>query len=203
MKVLIYGIGGFTRRFLPTTLEILQRARINLLGFVDQNYRNFRMGYQGIRVYAPSDVAKIEFDRIYIYAYSDKGIYQDIYYCLRKDIGVCDNKIGCISDLLCDAQRIIGQKYDSNKNRIPKVYDCIQFHKEFEILQIRLEMLDPYVDYFVIVEMGRDHQGKEKPLYLKDRLEEFAKYKDKIILVHPNDSEIPEYREEDKFETKK
>ena len=42
------------------------------------------------------------------------------------------------------------------------IYDCFTFNDENEILEIRLNELDKYVDYFVIVEFGETHQGNKK-----------------------------------------
>lgn len=69
------------------------------------------------------------------------------------------------------------------QERAPKVYDCFLFHNEFEILEIRLNELHDYVDYFVIVESAETFRGKPKPFYLKENIENFAKFKDKIIHV--------------------
>ena len=43
-----------------------------------------------------------------------------------------------------------------------KIYDCFLFNDENHILEIRLNELNKYVDYFVIVEFGQNHQGKIK-----------------------------------------
>lgn len=44
------------------------------------------------------------------------------------------------------------------------IYDCFQFFNEEEILDIRLNILSPFVDYFVIVESSYDHQGNKREL---------------------------------------
>ncbi len=43
-----------------------------------------------------------------------------------------------------------------------KVFDCFIFNNEDLLLDIRLNTLDKYVDYFVIVESRFLHSGKEK-----------------------------------------
>ena len=43
-----------------------------------------------------------------------------------------------------------------------KIFDCLTFNDENSILEIRLNEMDKYVDYFVIVEFGENHQGKIK-----------------------------------------
>ena len=51
-----------------------------------------------------------------------------------------------------------------------KIYDCFTFSDEKMILDIRLNVLDEYVDYFVIVESKYKHNGdiKKKNLILKN-----------------------------------
>jgi len=43
-----------------------------------------------------------------------------------------------------------------------KIFDCFTFNDENLILEIRLNELDKYVDYFIIIEFGENHQGKKK-----------------------------------------
>ena len=42
------------------------------------------------------------------------------------------------------------------------IYDCFQFFNEEHILDIRLNVLNKSVDFFVIVESTSDHQGNQK-----------------------------------------
>ena len=62
-----------------------------------------------------------------------------------------------------------------------KVYDCFLYNNEDLILDIRLNTLDRYVDYFVIVESAFTHSGFRKKLNFK--LEKFNKFKKKIIYI--------------------
>ena len=48
-----------------------------------------------------------------------------------------------------------------------KIYDCFQFFNENLILDLRLNVLNEYVDFFVIVESTTDHQGNNKNLNFK------------------------------------
>lgn len=64
-----------------------------------------------------------------------------------------------------------------------KVYDCFTFWKEFDVLEIRLNELYNVVDKFIIIESSRTHTGDYKPFYLKDNIEQFKKFKDKIHLI--------------------
>lgn len=62
-----------------------------------------------------------------------------------------------------------------------KIYDCFNFFNELDILEIRLNTLYDYVDYFVIVESSVTHSGVEKPFYFEENKERFSKFLDKII----------------------
>jgi len=64
-----------------------------------------------------------------------------------------------------------------------KIFDCFMYFDEELILDIRLNILDKYVDYFVIVESIYTHSGDNREL--KFDLNKFKKFKDKIIyLIH-------------------
>ena len=63
-----------------------------------------------------------------------------------------------------------------------KIYDCFNFFNELDILELRLNILYDYVDYFVIVESSVTHSGQPKPFYLEENKERFAKFWDKIII---------------------
>lgn len=66
------------------------------------------------------------------------------------------------------------------------IYDCFSFFNELDLLEIRLNILDEHVDFFVIGESRQTFSGKEKPLYYLDNINRFEKWKDKIIhIVHP------------------
>lgn len=61
------------------------------------------------------------------------------------------------------------------------VYDCFNFYNEIDILEMRLNILYPHVDKFVIVESSVTHSGVEKPFYLDLYREKFSKFEDKIV----------------------
>lgn len=61
-----------------------------------------------------------------------------------------------------------------------KKYDVFIFYNELDLLEIRMEILFPYVDYFLIVESTKTFTGKSKPLYFKENQSRFKKFKDKI-----------------------
>lgn len=61
------------------------------------------------------------------------------------------------------------------------VFDCTQIYNELDLLEIRFNILDPYVDVFVIYESVETFSGKEKPLYLRENWDRFKKWHHKII----------------------
>ena len=61
------------------------------------------------------------------------------------------------------------------------IYDCFQYFNEDHIVDLRLNILDKYVDFFVVSESTKTHQGKEKKLNFD--IKNFSKFKDKIKYV--------------------
>lgn len=62
-----------------------------------------------------------------------------------------------------------------------KIYDCFNFFNELDILDIRLNILYDYVDYFVIVESSVKHNGEQKTFYFEENKERYSKFLDKIL----------------------
>lgn len=60
------------------------------------------------------------------------------------------------------------------------IIDAFYFNNELDMLEIRLSILDSYVDWFVLVEAPLTFSGMEKPLYYKENMERFAKWNHKI-----------------------
>ena len=63
------------------------------------------------------------------------------------------------------------------------IYDCTIFNGEYDLLEIRLNILNPFVDWFVIVEGTETFSGKWKPQYWAERDDRFDEWEDKIIYV--------------------
>ena len=61
------------------------------------------------------------------------------------------------------------------------IYDCFQYFNEDHMVDLRLNILDKYVDYFVISESTKTHQGKEKKINFK--INNFDKFKNKIKFI--------------------
>jgi len=80
-----------------------------------------------------------------------------------------------------------------------KIIDTTTYFKEDLILDLRFNILDKYVDYFVVCEARFTHSGNEKPLYFD--IKNFPKFKNKIIyLVLDNEPENINYKNIDKTE---
>jgi beta-1,4-mannosyl-glycoprotein beta-1,4-N-acetylglucosaminyltransferase len=62
------------------------------------------------------------------------------------------------------------------------------FFNELDLLEIRLETLNPYVDYFVISECDSTFSGVDKPYVFEKHKDKFAKFADKIIHVKNHNS---------------
>ena len=60
-----------------------------------------------------------------------------------------------------------------------KIFDCFMYFDEEVVLDVRLNTLNEFVDYFVIVESNFTHKGERREL--KFNLKKFEKFKDKII----------------------
>ena len=66
-----------------------------------------------------------------------------------------------------------------------KIFDCFMFYDEELLLDIRLNILNEIVDFFVIVESKYFHNGKKREL--KFDIGKYEKFKKKIIyIVHEN-----------------
>ena len=80
-----------------------------------------------------------------------------------------------------------------------KIFDCFMYFDEEVVLDIRLNTLNEFVDYFVIVESKFTHKGD--PRNLKFNLKSFEKFKDKIIYLIYDEipSEIEKINIEDSY----
>ena len=62
-----------------------------------------------------------------------------------------------------------------------KIIDCFMFFDEEMLLDLRLNILDKFVDQFVIVESSYTHSGKEKKLIFD--INKYSKFKEKINYI--------------------
>ena len=69
-----------------------------------------------------------------------------------------------------------------------KIFDCFMYFDEEIVLDLRLNTLNEYVDYFVIVESNFTHKGEKRKLMFNHQ--KFSKFKNKIIyLVYDEEPE--------------
>ena len=68
------------------------------------------------------------------------------------------------------------------------IYDCFQMFNELDILKLRLNVMNPVVDRFVISEATVTYSGQPKPLYFEEHKDDFAQFADKIIHVTVTDT---------------
>ena len=62
-----------------------------------------------------------------------------------------------------------------------KIYDCFMYFDEEVVVDVRLNTLNQFVDYFVIVESRFTHKGEARELKFNHK--KFEKFKDKIIYI--------------------
>jgi len=83
-----------------------------------------------------------------------------------------------------------------------KIFDCFMYFDEEVVLDLRLNILNKYVDYFVIVESIYTHKGDKRDLKFNHK--KFEKFKKKIIYLvydeHPKN--IEKVKNEDNEEEK-
>ena len=82
-----------------------------------------------------------------------------------------------------------------------KIYDCFMFFDEELLLDLRLNILDKYVDKFIVTEATYMHSGKSKKLNFD--INKFSKFKEKIIynVIDKQPSNLVSINKEDDKET--
>ena len=78
-----------------------------------------------------------------------------------------------------------------------KIFDCFMYFDEDLILDLRLNTLNKFIDYFVIVESIYNHKGEKRKL--KFNINKFKKFNKKIIYLIHNQipSEIKQIKKND------
>ena len=66
-----------------------------------------------------------------------------------------------------------------------KIYDCFSYWDEDLLVDLRLNILNKYVDFFIIVEGNKTWQNNPKELRFD--IKKFEDFKDKIIYIPVND----------------
>ena len=73
-----------------------------------------------------------------------------------------------------------------------KIYDCFMFYDEDLVIDLRLNILNKYVNEFIIVESKYTHSGKKRELLFD--INKYSNFKNKINYIilenEPDDLEI-------------
>lgn len=82
------------------------------------------------------------------------------------------------------------------------IYDCIPFFNELDILKLRMQIMSPYVDKFVLEESTVTFSGEPKEMTFAKNRDMFAEFEDKIIYVAVDNSPMSGVttHERDKFQ---
>lgn len=68
------------------------------------------------------------------------------------------------------------------------IYDCIPFFNELDILKLRMKIMSPYVDKFVLEESTLTFSGEPKEMIFAKHRDMFAEFDDKIVYVAVDNS---------------
>lgn len=75
------------------------------------------------------------------------------------------------------------------------IYDICSFNGEFDLLKLRLNILSPYVDKFIVVEFDKTFSGKDKPFYGQDMDEILEPWKGKVDWHYHTEKTYSKYKE--------
>ncbi|KAF9909812.1 hypothetical protein EC991_007983 [Linnemannia zychae] len=75
------------------------------------------------------------------------------------------------------------QQQQQNSRKKPRILDIIPFNDELDLLEIRLNELNPVVDTFVIIESEQTFSRKPKPLYYMANKHRFQEFNNKIVHI--------------------
>lgn len=63
------------------------------------------------------------------------------------------------------------------------IVDSTMFNDELDMLELRLNIMGDYVDYFVVVESDHTHTNIPKPYNLHNNIDRFSKWHNKLVYV--------------------
>ena len=66
------------------------------------------------------------------------------------------------------------------------IFDCFQYFNEDHIADLRFNILDDYVDFFVVVESTVNHQGQTRKLHFDKN--KYKKFQNKIVYIEVDDT---------------
>ena len=130
----------------------------------------------------PADTFLIETKRLLHFSVKKinfvlKKISSRISVYIYNKLGAYDTSLDIIFNRKLKLYNSIGR----TKKEDIKVYDCFLFFNELDLLEIRLNMLNEYVDYFIIAESTVTFTGKSKQLFYYENRSRFEKFHNKII----------------------
>lgn len=182
-RILVWGTGKLLQENLGKLEEILRNGEYELAGFIDKNPAREGVVLLGKPISGIERILNLNFDFVVIA--TGKEFYPEI-------------KEQLISNWQIDEKKIYSYTWFSTAKLHAKcqsaeavrVFDCFPFFNEMDILELRLDLLDEYVDYFVLVEMNKTHRWENKPLNFAENRERYRKYAEKIIYVCPKELPI-------------
>ncbi len=186
-RILIWGFEDCTGHCMSAVFEGLEAKGYTCAGFVstDRSHCGRLIIPDGIfLVYHTSKLGNARFDDIVVT--SSWKNYQEVRKQLINEYSIPSDTIHFFTWLVTEPSK------DPEPLCIKrKVFDCFPFLNEFDVLKLRLELLDPVVDYFVVSELELTHQWTEKPLYFKENQSLFEKYAHKIVYICPPQKDYP------------
>ena len=79
-----------------------------------------------------------------------------------------------------------------------KIFDCITFFNSNHLFELRFNILNKYVDYFVVCEANTTHTGKKKKYNFNEK--KWEKFKDKIIYIKVDNIKKIKLTQKNKFD---
>jgi beta-1,4-mannosyl-glycoprotein beta-1,4-N-acetylglucosaminyltransferase len=70
-------------------------------------------------------------------------------------------------------------------------WDCFLFNQELDLLDFRLDLLQPVVDRVMIVEAPVTFRRARKPLHFAEHADRFERHRDRIVHVVANELDVP------------
>lgn len=136
----------------------------------------------GIQIWEPDDMYKVPElfpDLCIVFAWNFYDAIRAKLPTGLSSISIKDLEIPDMPILDIPVSELVGQPVTG------KVYDCFMFFNELDTLEMRLNIHDPVVDYFVICEATVTHSGiSREPLFEKHMHEErFSKFLPKIKYI--------------------
>lgn len=113
------------------------------------------------------------------------GLWRDA--IRRFDIG--SEATGILAHDLCELARCVGADLLAHRPfvlaepRPRRVFDIFPFNGEFQMLELKLAEMGPWVEKFVLVEAAETFSGKPKPLFFEANRHRFKEHAEKILHV--------------------